>query len=91
MATETTSLISSLANVPQSVQNSLDAMKDLSNNLTLFSMDLGIILGYLLYILAFFVAIRGIFLAIKKYKENEKYLSSLFFMGIFHKATKEKF
>ena len=91
MATETTSLIGSLATIPTSVTNSLDSMKDLSNNLTLLGMDLGIILGYLWYILAFFVAIRGIFLAIKKYKENEKYLSSLFFMGIFHKATKEKF
>lgn len=85
-----TSLIGSLANVPQVVSNSLDSIKDLVHSLTLLGMDIGIILGYLIYILLFFVAIRGIFVGLQKYKENEKYLSKMFFMGIFHKDTKEK-
>lgn len=86
---DTQSLIGSLATIPTSVTNSLDSLKDLSQSLTLLGLDIGIFVGYFLYILIFFVAIRGIFLAIKKYKENEKSLSKLFFIGLFtHKGQK---
>jgi hypothetical protein len=85
MATDTTSLINSLSAIPQTVSNSLDKIGDLTNALQLFGLDATIVIGYLIYILSFFVAIRLFILMIQKYKENEKALSNLFFLGLFFK------
>ena len=82
---DTNSLINSLANVPQAVTNSLDKIGDLTNTLQLFGLDATIVIGYLIYILSFFVAIRGFILIVQKYKQNEKALSNLFFLGLFFK------
>ena len=75
------SQIQNIAYIPQSVQSSLDAMKDLTRGIELFGMDATILIGYLLYIVLFFFAIKGFFLMYQKYKENEKVLSKLFFIG----------
>ncbi len=77
------SLIQSLSQVPTSVQNSLDSLRDLSRDITLLGLDVSIFLGYFIYVVLFFVAIRGVVIAIKKYKEDEHNLKKLFFVGFF--------
>jgi len=75
------SMIQNIANVPQVVQNSLDSIKDFIRDASLFGMDATIIIGYLLYIVLFFVAIKGIYLIYTKFKENQEMLSKFFFFG----------
>jgi hypothetical protein len=87
---DTLSQIQNIAHIPQSIQSSLDAMKELTRNIELFGMDAGILIGYLLYIVLFFFAIKGFFLMYQKYKENEQILSKLFFLGTTNKKNNVK-
>jgi len=75
------SQIQNIAYIPQSVQSSLDAMKDFTRGLELFGMDANIIIGYLFYIILFFFVMRGFVFLYQKYRENEQILSKLFFIG----------